>query len=347
MRAPRSDFWPVLLPAIGLLGLLGVFILLAVPGSEPAPPNPSLPKKPPTGMVLIPGGTFTMGSADPQFHDTRPVHKVTVDPFWMDETEVTNAQFLEFVKATGYRTVAEFKPDPSEAPGVPPEKLVAGSIVFTQTLKDVPLFVEGDFFEWQRWVPGANWNHPEGPGSDVADRMDHPVVHVAWPDAAAYARWAGKRLPTEAEWEYAARGGLAEQPFAWGRELQPESKWMTNIWQGRFPRENLAEDGFAGTAPVRSFPPNGHGLYDMAGNVWEWCADWYRADYYAISPEKNPPGPRFGMDPREPGVAKRVQRGGSFLCSDIYCVRYRMGSRGSGEVNSAAAHIGFRCVRSP
>ena len=249
MKNTKSDLAPVLVPAIGLLGLIGLFFLFAVIGSDTPRPTPPAPPKTHEGMALIPGGSFMMGSADPQFYDARPVHKVTLDPFWMDETEVTNAQFLEFVEATGYQTVAELSPDPSEFPGVPPDKLVPGSIVFRQTQNDVPLFVEGDFFEWHKWVPGACWRHPEGPDSSIKDRMDHPVVQLAWADADAYARWAGKRLPTEAEWEYASRGGLENNLYGWGQDLKPEEKWMTNIWQGRFPRENLAEDGFSGTAP--------------------------------------------------------------------------------------------------
>jgi sulfatase modifying factor 1 len=205
-----------------------------------------------------------------------------------------------------------------------------------------------NFTQWWLYVPGADWKHPEGPGSSIEGKDDHPVVQICWEDAAAYAKWAGKRLPTEAEWERAARGGLEGQPFVWGETLQPDGKsWPANIWQGHFPDQNTAEDGFPRTAPVKSFSPNGLGLYDMAGNVWEWCSDWYRPDSYAYTPPFNPTGPGESFDPMEPGVPKRVQRGGSFLCTDQYCTRYRPGARGKGEPRSAASHVGFRCARSP
>jgi formylglycine-generating enzyme len=288
-------------------------------------------------MVWIPGGRFYMGTDDPRFPDARPVHEVEVDGFWMDATEVTNAEFARFVRETGYVTVAERQPDPKDFPNASKEQLVPFSPVFSTALAE-----RGG---WEL-VPGACWHAPEGPGSTIKGREDHPVVHVCWLDAVAYARWAGKRLPTEAEWEYAARGGLDRKRFVWGDEERPGGKWQANIWQGRFPFENTAEDGFAGTAPVASFPPNGYGLYDMAGNVWEWCADWYRPDYYKNSPRKNPPGPADSYDPQEPGAPKRVQRGGSFLCSEDFCSRYLPGTRGKGEVKSGGCHIGFRCVRS-
>jgi formylglycine-generating enzyme len=201
--------------------------------------------------------------------------------------------------------------------------------------------------EWWATVRGADWRHPEGPGSDLKNRENHPVVHIAYEDAVAYAKWAGKRLPTEAEWEFAARGGLDRKPYAWGDEAEPKGKCMANVWQGEFPIENTLKDGFAGTAPVGSFPPNGYGLYDMAGNVWEWCSDWYRPDYYQKSPRRNPQGPTASYDPGEPGVPKRVRRGGSFLCCDNYCSAYMMGVRGKGEPTSSTCHGGFRCVKSP
>ncbi len=302
------------------------------------PPEPA-----PEGMVWIPGGQFWMGGQDARMPDAQPVHPVRVDGFWMDRTEVTNEQFERFVNATGYVTVAERKPRAEDFPGVPPDKLVPGSIVFVSPTVEVPL---EDYRTRFQWTPGANWRHPEGPGSNLIGREKHPVVQVCWDDAVAYAKWAHKRLPTEAEWEFAARGGLDRKRYCWGDELNPDGRWMANIWQGRFPNENTAEDGFKGTAPVGSFPPNGFGLYDMAGNAWEWCADWYRPDYYLHSPFDNPKGPPDSYDPVEPGISKRVQRGGSFLCSDLYCVRYLPGARGKGAPDSACTHIGFRCVRS-
>ncbi|MBM3822811.1 MAG: formylglycine-generating enzyme family protein [Verrucomicrobia bacterium] len=320
--------------------------------SEATPPVPA-----PPGMVWIPGGEFSMGSIDPtdmvcggpdRMTDARPIHQVRVDGFWMDATEVTNEEFAQFVEATGYVTVAEKAPKPEDFPDAPPENLVAGSVVFQPTAEPVPLT---DHLLWWSYVKGANWKQPFGPGSSYRGREKHPVVHVAHEDAAAYARWAGKRLPTEAEWEFAARGGEAAKPYAWGTELKPGGKWQANIWQGPFPVTDTAEDGFAGAAPVGQFPPNPFGLYDMAGNVWEWCADWYRPDYYALLASSNnvalnPTGPSDSYDPVEPGASKRVHRGGSFLCSDLYCTRYMIGSRGKGEVSTGSNHLGFRCVKS-
>ncbi|HEV3024697.1 MAG TPA: formylglycine-generating enzyme family protein, partial [Pirellulales bacterium] len=295
----------------------------------------------PDDMVWIPGGPFAMGG-EASFTDALPVHEVEVNGFWIDRTEVTNAQFARFVEATGYVTIAEQTPKAEDFPGAPPENLVAGSIVFDPPDEPIPL---DNHLAWWSYVPGADWKHPEGPGSDIAQRHNHPVVHVCWLDAVAYANWCGKRLPTEAEWEFAARGGLVGQRFVWGNRLLIGENWQANIWQGRFPVENTADDGFAGTAPVASFPPNGYGLFDTAGNVWEWCSDWYRPDYYAASSRTNPRGPPSSHDPQEPGVPKRVQRGGSYLCSDVYCARYRPGARGKGAVDSGATHIGFRCVK--
>ena len=313
----------------------------------------------PEGMVWIPGGEFSMGTDDPTkmrcegaghdpMPDARPIHRVAVDGFWMDATEVTNEQFERFVNAADYVTVAERKPKPEDFPGAPPELLVPGSIVFTPTPGPVPL---DNYVAWWRYEPGANWRHPEGPKSDIQGRGKFPVVHVSYEDATAFAKWAGKRLPTEAEWEFAARGGAEGKPFAWGDELKPGGKWMANIFQGQFPVKDTGADGFVGVAPVAQIFPNGYGLYDLAGNVWEWCADWYRPDYYEelakAGVARNPQGPADSFDPSEPGVPKRVQRGGSFLCSDQYCTRYMVGSRGKGEPSSAANHIGFRCVLSP
>jgi formylglycine-generating enzyme len=306
------------------------------------PPGPA-----PEGMVWIPGGTFWMGCEDCGMADAKPVHLVRVNGFWMDATPITNAQFARFVKETGYVTVAERPLSPQDFPGVPADKLVPGSAVFVQPGSDVPL---ENPMQWWRYVPGANWKHPEGPGSSIASRNDHPVVQVAFEDALAYLKWAGRRLPTEAEYEFAARGGLDRQPYAWGKDLKPQGTWAANIWQGRFPSSNSAADGHTGTSPVTAFPPNPFNLYDVGGNVWQWTADWYRHDYYSTvaasaGPAQNPHGPDRSLDPEEPGASKRVVRGGSFLCSDHYCSRYLVGSRGKAEISSGASNLGFRGVR--
>ncbi|HYF69195.1 MAG TPA: formylglycine-generating enzyme family protein [Ohtaekwangia sp.] len=291
------------------------------------------------GMVLITGGTFRMGSDN--FSDSKPVHPVTVKSFYMDEHEVTNSAFAEFVKATGYVTVAEQPLNPTDFPGVPIEKLLPGSVVFTPPSHPVSL---DNPMQWWTYVAGANWKHPKGPDSNIAGKDNQPVVQVCYPDAVAYATWAGKRLPTEAEWEYAARAGQYYGNFYWGSDLKSKGKWVANIFQGSFPHDNKEEDGFLDLAPIKSFPPNAFGLYDMEGNVWEWCHDLYRPDAYAKSVSIDPQGPEDSYDPGEPGVQKHVQRGGSFLCSDDYCIRYKAGSRGKGETNSAANNLGFRCV---
>jgi formylglycine-generating enzyme required for sulfatase activity len=309
--------------------------------NERAAPGPA-----PEGMVWVPGGVYWRGSDARSHRDARPRHLIEVDGFWMDATAVTNAQFDRFVKASGYVTVAERTPTAQDFPGAPAGNLVAGSVVFTPPKGPVPL---DNHFRWWRYVKGASWRHPEGPQSDLRGRAKHPVVQVAWEDAVAYARWAGKRLPTEAEFEFAARGGLDRKRYAWGDQLKPGGKWMANIWQGRFPYENTAEDGYRATAPVGSFPANGYGLHDTAGNVWEWCSDWYQQDYYSKlaagqQPVRNPQGPDHSFDPSEPGTAKRVMRGGSYLCTDEYCTAYEAGARGKGAPDSGTNHVGFRCV---
>ena len=319
--------------------------------SRAAAPAPA-----PAGMVWIPGGDFSMGtdaatigvcSPSGGMPDAQPIHRVHLDGFWMDRTDVTNAEFARFVQATGYVTVAEKKPLPQDFPGVPADKLVAGSLVFTPAPQPVPL---DNVLAWWRYQAGADWRHPSGPGSTIVGKENYPVVQVAYDDAAAYAKWMHQRLPTEAEWEFAARGGLTGRAYVWGSEMRPHGKWMANTWEGTFPVHDTGADGFAGLAPVGKFPANGYGLYDMAGNAWQWCSDWYRADYYgqlasAGSVARNPQGPSDSFDPVEPTTPKRVQRGGSFLCTAEYCSRYLVGSRGKGEPSSAADHIGFRCVQ--
>jgi formylglycine-generating enzyme len=289
-------------------------------------------------MILIKGGIFQMGSND--FEDAKPIHKVIVKSFWMDEHEVTNAQFAAFVKATQYITVAERALNPKDFPGVPKSSLVAGSAVFSPPKNKV---LVNDPLQWWEYIAGANWKNPTGKNSIAHD--NEPVVQVCYWDALAYAKWAGKRLPAEAEWEYAARAGKQNKNYYWGNEQKPNGKWVANIFQGNFPYHNTNEDGYAGIAPVKSFPPNAFGLYDMEGNVWEWCNDFYRPDYYKISSTDNPQGPKKSYDPDEPNAVKRVQRGGSFMCSDQYCARYKAGSRGKGEVSSASNNLGFRCVK--
>lgn len=306
------------------------------------------PSPAPDSMVWVPGGTFWMGCDTCGMADAAPQHLVSVDGFWMDRTPVTNADFERFVAETGHVTIAERPLDPKDFPGVPAGMLVPGSAVFSATGQPVAL---DNPLQWWRYTPGASWKQPEGPGSRIDKRADHPVVHVAFEDALAYATWAGKRLPTEAEFEFAARGGLDRNLYPWGNELMPGNKAAANIWQGRFPARDNGEDGYAGTAPVTAFPPNGFGLYDMGGNVWQWCADWYRADYYAALAlggpiARNPRGPDDSFDPQEPGAAKRVLKGGSYLCSEQYCARYLVGSRGKAEVSSGGSNLGFRLVRS-
>jgi sulfatase modifying factor 1 len=314
------------------------------------------PEGGPPGMVWIPGGEFTMGTdSDLGWPDEKPAHRVRVDGFWMDATEVTNAQFHAFVEATSYVTTAEKPPSleeimkqlPPGTPPPPPEKLVAGSLVFRPTKGPTDL---RDYSQWWHWTAGASWRHPEGPDSNLDGKGDHPVVHVCWDDAEAYARWAGKRLPTEAEWEFAARGGLEGKTYVWGDEPFSKVKPQCNIWQGEFPYRNTAQDGYERTAPAKSYPPNGYGLYDMAGNVWEWCADWYQHDLYRQRAGRglvqNPTGPEHSSDPTRSFMPLRVQRGGSFLCNDSYCSRYRPSARHGCSPDTGMSHVGFRCVQS-
>jgi formylglycine-generating enzyme required for sulfatase activity len=299
--------------------------------------------------VWIPGGAFRMGS-DAHYPEEAPAHRIFVDGFHIDPYPVTNRQFAAFVAATGYRTVAEHRPDPADYPGALPHMLEPGSLVFHKTRGPVDL---RDFSNWWRWKRGAYWRHPEGSGSSVAGRLDHPVVHIAFADAAAYAAWAGKHLPTEAEWEFAARGGLDGAEFAWGDAFTPAGRHLANTWQGTFPCENLAADGYPGTSPVGAFPPNGYGLYDMIGNVWEWTADWFNARHEAdlaqpcCIPENPRGGPEAGsFDACSPSlrIPRKVVKGGSFLCAPNYCRRYRPAARHAQPVDTGMSHVGFRCV---
>ncbi|MDX2133286.1 MAG: formylglycine-generating enzyme family protein [Saprospiraceae bacterium] len=316
------------------------------------------PPTPPSGMVYIPAGKFVMGSDAPGVLEHEgPPHEVSVDAFFMDEHEVTNAEFARFVRETGYVTVAERPVDwevlkrevPEGTPKPPDSLLQPGSLVF-HAVTDKPR-EEVQYFEWWSWVVGANWRHPEGPGSSIDGKDDHPVVHISLEDAQAYAQWAGKRLPTEAEWEFAAKGGLETARFSWGDENPISNAMLANIWQGAFPTGNTAQDGYLTTAPVKSFPPNGYGLYDMAGNVWEWTTDHYDWRYYeALSSEgrcHNPTGSKTVYDPNDLYARdKRVTKGGSFLCHVTYCESYRPSARMATEVNSSQEHLGFRCVKS-
>jgi formylglycine-generating enzyme len=317
----------------------------------------------PLDMAWVSGGEFKMGSDGTLSESNeRPVHRVRVKGFWMERHHVTNAQFRVFVDATGYLTTAERKPDwetlksqlPPGTPRPPDEDLVPGAMVFVGASTAVDY---DDVYRWWRYVPGANWRHPQGPTSDIAGKDQHPVVQVSYEDALAYAHWAGKRLPTEAEWEFAARGGLEQATYAWGDEFAPDSKQMANVWQGqqarRFPVAGAKADGAAGTSPVGSFPANRYGLYDMTGNAWQWVADWYRADEFVREAssggvQDNPRGPTDSWDPSEPGVPenapKRVTRGGSFLCNEDFCLSYRPSARRGTDPYTSMSHIGFRLV---
>lgn len=348
-------------------GAMATVLLLvaAGPASDQAPASDPVsapaPDGAPDGMVWVPGGTFVMGGVGPLARpDELPRHRVHVTGFFIDKTEVTNEQFAAFVEATGYVTTAErptawdeFKKQlPPGTPRPPDAFLAPGSLRFTPPGEPVP---PSDFRAWWRFEPGVNWrqpNGPGGPGSSIKGKADHPVVHVSWHDAQAYAKWAGKQLPTEAQWEYAARGGLDQQPFAWGEDYLPDGQHMANTYQGRFPDGALMNDGYFGTAPVGSYPPNGYGLLDMIGNVWEWTADHYHPDTYRSraakdSPVINPTGATRSHDPQEPGLPKRTIRGGSFLCHDSYCASYRPSARMRQSPGDSAGHLGFRCVIVP
>jgi formylglycine-generating enzyme len=316
----------------------------------PSQPNAEPPAR---DMTWIPGGLFLMGSED-FYPEERPVHEVTVDGFWMDEHQVTVAEFRRFVKATGYVTLAERPLDPADYPDADPDLLVPGALVFHPTRGPVNL---DDYRNWWSYVPGANWLQPEGPGSDTNGRDRHPVTHVAWEDVEAYATWAGKTLPTEAEWEFAARGGLEGQVFTWGNEFKPKGRMMANTWQGEFPWQNLLEDRYERTSPVKSFPPNGYGLYDMAGNVWEWTTDFYAPRHSAdmshacCGPPINPrvTSPELSYNVGQPGeqFPRRVVKGGSHLCAPNYCLRYRPAARQAQSIDTSMGHLGFRCIVRP
>jgi sulfatase modifying factor 1 len=311
----------------------------------------------PAGMVWIAGGEFMMGTnEDESYEHERPAHRVRIDGFWIDQTEVTNQQFKEFVEATSYVTVAERKPEwESLQEQLPPgavrpddDKLVPGSLVFSPPAYAVSL---NDYSQWWSYVPGADWRHPEGPGSSIDGRMNHPVVHVSYDDALAYCEWAGKRLPTEAEWEFASRGGAEGMRYPWGAEFNSNGLHMANTFQGVFPASNAGEDGFSGSAPVKSFAPNGYGLYDMIGNVWEWTSDYYNTTYFTEQLQKgvasNPRGCEVPFDPTEPYAKKRVTKGGSFLCAQNYCMNFRPSARQGSAIDTGMSHMGFRCVSTP
>lgn len=322
--------------------LVPLVLLLAACGDVATPPREA-----PPGMVWIPPGEFDMGSSD-GLPDERPIHRVRVSGFFLDATEVTNAQFRAFVEATGHVTTAERAPTAEEilaqappgTPPPPPEVLVAGALVLDRAMENG---------WWWKWQPGASWRKPDGVNALGPEHDSLPVVQVSWFDAVAYAKWAGKRLPTEAEWERAARGGLDGQRYVWGAQKNPDGRELANIWQGHFPETNTVADGFEGAAPVKSFPPNGFGLYDMSGNAWEWVSDWYRPDAYAQTPANalDPQGPESSYDPQEPSAPKRVTRGGSFLCSDNYCLGYRPSARMKSSPDTGLFHTGFRCAQSP
>ena len=345
----------------GLLAMNGRLMstgLLQDPGERgrravsSSPAGISVQSLPGPEMIAVPGGSFLMGS-DRHYPEEAPAHRVTVDGFYIDANPVTNREFREFVAATGHVTLAEIAPDAAKYPGALPKMLKPGSLIFNPPKR------AGDLRDWSRWWKfqfGANWKRPYGPGSSSTALGDHPVVHIAYSDAVAYAKWAGKDLPTEAEWEFAARGGLDGAEYAWGDEFTPGSKHMANTWQGAFPIENLLDDGYARTSPVNAFPPNGYGVYDMIGNVWEWTADWYAPRHEAESAKpccipRNPRGGReeASYDPclAEIQIPRKVLKGGSHLCAPNYCRRYRPAARHPEPIDTSTSHVGFRCVLRP
>jgi formylglycine-generating enzyme len=342
------------------LGGAGATTSTSAPALSVSLPGTVLEKEPggtPTGMVWIPGGEFLMGTDDTEANPAeQPAHRVRLSGFWIDRTELTNAEFRRFADATKYMTTAERPVEweqlktqlPPGTPKPPDDKLIPGSLVFSPP--DHPVALD-DINHWWKWVPNASWRHPDGEGSSIEDKDDYPVVHISWDDAVAYTHWAGKRLPTEAEWEFASRGGLDGKKYAWGDEFQPGGKYQANTWQGHFPETHTDEDGFPRLSPMKSFPPNGYGLHDMIGNVWEWCSDWYRPDSYRLdaarSPLVDPTGPEKSYDPDEPFQPKRVTRGGSFLCSANFCTNYRPSARRGTATDSGMSHLGFRCVLTP
>jgi len=302
-------------------------------------------------MIWIEGGTFWMGAEEGNkmmphggINNESPIHEVKLDGFWIDKYPVTNEQYSEFVKATGYVTYSEQTPKAEDWPGAKPEMLVPASIVFKKPSHKVNM---RNLYNWWEYKPGADWMHPEGPDSNIKERKKHPVVHVTYDDAKKYCEWKGKQITTEAQWEYAARGGLTKKIYTWGDQPDHMKKRMMNFWEGEFPYKNSGSDGHLITSPVGSFPANGYGLYDMAGNVWEWVSDWYHPRYYEVSPKKNPTGvtKEQSLDPNEPGIPKRVVKGGSFLCSENYCTGYRPSARMATDPRSSSNHTGFRCVK--
>jgi formylglycine-generating enzyme required for sulfatase activity len=359
----KNRVWLAALVVVGALAATAATTYRALM-STPAPLTIGDGKNGPADMVWIPGTDFMMGTDNRMtLPNERPAHKVHVTGFWMDRHDVTNAEFSRFVEATGYVTTAEKKPRwedlkvqlPPGTPEPPGDVMVPGAMVFVGT--DAPVSL-GDYSKWWRFVPGANWRHPQGPESDIVGKDNNPVVQVSYDDAAAYAKWAGKRLPTEAEWEFAARGGLEQKDFSWGSEKYPDGKQMANIWDNQAKPFPVVTDAKVqvGTSPVGQYAPNGYGLYDMAGNVWQWVSDWYRSDYFQSQAGlgkaiDDPTGPTASFDPGDPGVPvdapKRVTRGGSFLCSDVYCSSYRTSARRGTDPMNSMSHIGFRLAMTP